>query len=800
MVIPASLRSLRRQPWSTAVAIVTIAVGIGANTAIFSVVNRVVFWPLPYQEPDRLVWLAGLHTERGQYAKTSGWDFAQWRARTDLFQSVEAYWDTAYTFTSTDRPEAVSGWQFTPSLFSTLGVHAALGRTLLPEDGEPGRDAVVLLSDNLWRRRFEADPGIVGRTVQMDGRDYTVVGVMPASFAHPYPDTQLWTPLTLSNALLADRRQRSLRTIARLRDGITREQANAALVALSQRDAIEHPDTHQGWSVSVRPLRALYAGDAGQLLWILQGTAFILLLIAVSNVASLVLVRASSRREETAIRLALGAGRLELLRLHLVEGLVLSGMGAIGGLLLAIWGTHVLPSLLATQLRMMSLPDTVSGWLDVRVLAVTTLVTMAVGVVFGLAPLTQRSEALATPLRSGGRGSIGDRRTRLLRHAIVTSQIALAVFLLVGAGLLIRSFARLQDRSFGFRTADVFTAQLVLPRDRFASTAQTAQFLHALVNGVAALPGVEAAGAINTLPLTGFNALRPYNQPGRPPEKRFAEYRIVTPDYLRAMAIPLRRGRFFEDRDRTGALPVALINETLAHALWPNGDPVGQTLMVPDMAMTPTPTTIVGVVGDTRHHDLAKEPEAEIYRPAYQVYWPFFGLVVRSHLAPEVLERSIRAVGATINRDVPLSTFTTLDALASTTWAWRQSSMALLTIFAGGAALLAFVGVYSVMAYTVSARSREIGVHLALGARPIDVARTVISRGAILTGVGTVAGLAMSALLASILGALLFGIKPLDPLTFACVCGITVLAGLLATCIPAVTAARVDPSMILRGD
>ena len=796
---PASLRSLFRQPWSTALAVFTIALGIGANTAIFSVVNRVAFWPLPYEHPDRLVWLAGIHAERGQYSKTSGWDFAQWRDRTDVFQSVEAYWDTAYTFTGSDRPEAVSGWQFTPTLFSTLGAHAALGRTFLADDGQAGREAVVILSDSLWRRRFDADPNVIGRTVQMDGRDYTIIGVMPASFAHPYPDTQLWTPLAVTNGLLADRKQRSLRTIARLRDGVTREQADAALATLSLRHASDHPDTHRGWTASVRPFRALYVGDAGQLLWILQGTAFILLLIAVSNVASLVLVRASARREETAIRLALGAGRGDLFQHHLAEGLTLAGFGALGGLLLAVWGTQVLPPLLATQLQMMSLPDTAAGWLDVRVLAVTIGITLAVGVIFGLAPLSRRSEVIASPLRSGGRGSIGDRRTRLLRHAIVTTQIALSVFLLVGAGLLIRSFAHLQDRTFGFRTDDVVTGQLVLPRDRFASPAQTQQFLSQLVTGVAALPGVEAAGVINTLPLTGFNAMRPYNRPGQPPEDRFAEFRIVTPGYFRAMDIPLRRGRVFEDRDRTGAQDVALINETLARRLWPESDAVGQTLMVQDM-MTPKPMTIVGIVGDTRHHDLAKTPEAEIYRPAYQASWPFFGLVVRSSIAPEVLERSIRNVGATIDRNVPLSAFKSMDALAKTTWAWRRSSMALLSLFAGAAALLAFVGVYSVMAYNVSAQSREIGVHLALGARPIDVARTVLSRGALLTGAGTVVGLTMSALLANVLGALLFGVEPLDSATFASVCAITFVAGLLATCAPAITAAHVDPTTALRGE
>ncbi len=590
-----------------------------------------------------------------------------------------------------------------------------------------------------------------------------------------------------------------MRTIARLRDGVTPEQADAALVALARQHATDHPDTHNGWTVAVQPMRTLYVGDAGRLLWILQGTAFILLLIAASNVASLVLVRASGRQEDTAIRLALGAGRVDLLRQHLAEGLTLAAMGAACGLVLAVWGTHVLPLLLSTQLSRMSLPDTAAGWLDIRVLAITAAVTLIAGLVFGLVPLAQRAEALAGSLRSSGRGSTGDRRIRVMRHAIVTTQIALSVFLLVGAGLLIRSFAHLQNRTFGFTTTNLLTAQLVLPRDRFATPEQGTQFLNQLVEGVSALPGVQSAALINTLPLTGFNAMRPYNRPGRPQEDRFAEFRIVTPTYFRTMEIAVRRGRVFGDRDRLGAADVVVINETTARRLWPDSDPVGQTLVVPDM-MTPKSTTVIGVVGDTRHHDLAKEPEAEIYRPVHQAYWPFFGLVVRSQVAPDALERSIRDVSSRIDRAVPLSAFKTMDTLASTTWAWRRSSMALLSLFAGAAALLAFIGVYSVMAYAVSTRSREIGVRLALGARPIDVAQAIVSQGALLTSIGTVAGLALSTVLASVLGALLFGIRPVDPLTFAGVCAVAVVAGLLATGIPAITAARVDPTTALRGE
>lgn len=792
-------RALGRSPWFTAMAILTIALGVGTNTAIFSVVNRVLFRPLPYHDPDRLVWISTWHPERGRYSKSSGWDYDVWKNRTEIFEAVEAYWDHAFTLTGTEHPEVLVGWQFTPNLFSMLGATAALGRTFVPQDGQPGRDNVVVLSDALWRRRFNAAPDVVGSELQIDGRSYTIVGVMPPTFTHPFPGTQLWSPLATSNALLQDRRLHPLRVVARLREGVSRERAEAELVAIAQQLARDFPDTHAGWTVSVRPLRDFYIGDVSPLLWVLQGTAFILLLIAASNVASLLLVRASGRQRETAVRVALGAGRMDLFRQHLAEGLTLALAGTAGGLLVAFWGAQLIPRLLATRLPGSLLPDTAAGWIDTRVVVAIAGVTLVIGVLFGMTPLLRRPAALAGSLQAGSRGTTGDRRTRILRNAIVTSQIALSVALLIGAGLLVRSFARLQSRSFGFRTDGVVTAQLQLPRDRYRTTEQSAAFLNHLVAGVAALPGVEAAAVVNTLPLTGSNALRPHNLPGESTQERMAEFRIVSPGYFRAMAIPLRRGRVFDDRDRIGSQDVIIVNETAARRLWPGVDPVGQTLFVPD-GLTPSPKVVVGVVGDTRHHDLARDPEPEIYRPAYQAYWPFFGLVVRTQAPPELLERSLRDVAADLDRGVPLSAVQAFNALADTTWAWRRSSMALLSVFAGAALFLAFVGVYGVMAYSVAQRSREIGVRMALGARPTDVARTVLTQGALMTGVGVSVGLVLAAALTGLLGTLLFGVRPLDLVTFAVVSVVAAGAGMLASAMPALAAARVDPTVALKLD
>ncbi len=794
-----ALRSLRRNPWFAATAVLTLALGLGAAVSIFTVVNRVLLAPLPYSHPDRLVWISTWNAERGQYSKSSGFDFNVWKQQTDTFDAVEAYWDRAYTITGTSRPEGLAGWQFTAGLFSLLGTPPAAGRTFLPDEGQPGRDAVVVLSDDLWRRRFDARSTIVGDSIELDGRAHTIVGVMPPTFAHPYPNAQMWTPVELSSAALADRKQRPYRVVARLRDGVSRERAEVELRAIAERLAREHPDTHEGFSVAVRPLRDFYVGDTRPLLWVLQGTACVLLLIAVSNVASLLLVRDASRQRETAVRLALGASRLHLLRQHLAEGLTLAGCGGAGGLLLALWGTQLLPRLLDTRLRTTALPDTVAGWIDARVLIATAITVVAVGVMFGVTPLLRKTNGLSGALHSASRGATGDRRTQLQRQAIVTAQIALSVLLLVGAGLLVRSFSRLQQRSFGFETQSVVTAQLVLPRDRYASAEQTGGFLDQLVENVAALPGVASAAAVNTLPLTGFNALRPYNLPGQPAQERFAEFRIVTSDYFATMAIPIRRGRVFDARDRSGSHAVIVVNETAARRLWPGADPVGQTLMVPDF-MELEPRQVIGVVGDTRHHDLAKDPEPEIYRPASQTYWPFFGLVVRTHTATDGLERAIRDAASRVDAAVPVNAVQPLSALADTTWAWRRSSMLLLAGFAAAACVLAFVGVYGLMAFGVAERSREIGVRVALGARPSDVARSILAQAATLTGVGTALGLALAGLVGSVLGTLLFGVTSLDPPTFVGVAIVCAGAGLLASALPAMTAARVDPTAALKGD
>jgi predicted permease len=792
-------RVLWRSPRFTAAAGLAIALGMGANVTFFALVHAVLLRPLSYRDPERLVSVSEWHPERGRYGKASGADVEEWTKRGRVFEDVGCYWDHAYTITGTPPPEPLVGWQFSGNVFGLLGARALLGRTLLPEDGRPGHEDVVVISEGLWHRRFAASPAVIGQGLPLDGRVYTVVGVMPREFAHPDSRTDVWTPLVLGPELLSDREHHPLRVVARLRDDVTLSHAHAEMQGLASQLAREHPASNAGWRVEVRPIRDLYVGDVRRLLWLLQGAVLLLLLIGCSNVASLALARAAARERETALRLALGARPSHLMRQFLAEGVLLAAIGTAGGVALAVAGVQVVPRWLRGQLEGIPVPDTVQGWLAPPVLLATAAGAIAIGVALGSVPLIRGLRLAEGSLKSDGRGSTDGVRTRRLRHAFVVTQIALSVCLLVGAGLLIRSFERLQSRPLGFQTGRILTAVVVLPPNRYPGLPQGVALLEPLVERLRSLPGTEAAGAVNTLPLTGMNARRPYQVPGGAEQDQVADFRIVTPQYFAAMGVPLKRGRFFDDHDRDGAEGVAIVNEALARRLWPDRDPVGQSLVVPDMA-SPATRTVVGVVGDVRHHGLATEPEPEIYRPAYQAYWPFFALAVRVRPGAPAPAEAVRAAVASLDGDLALTDLRWLDERAADSVAWRRASMALLGVFAGAALLLASFGVYSVVSYAVYQRQREIGVRMALGAEPGGVARAFLARGVVLAGWGVGLGLAVSVVSTGALRTLLFGVTPLDATTYAAVVGLTLAVTILATLVPALSAARVDPTVALRAE
>jgi putative ABC transport system permease protein len=792
-------RVLGRQRRFTAAATLAVALGIGTNLTFFSLVHAVLLQTLPYREPARLVSLSEFHPERGRYGKVSGADFQEWTERAHVFEGLACYWDRGYTLTGGATPESLVGWQLSSNLFGLLGAPALLGRTLQPEDGRPGRDDVVVISEALWRRRFAGSPAALGQSLVLDGRPHTIVGVMPREYAHPPGRTDVWTPLVLEPGLLADREHHPLRVIARLKRGVTIESARADLAAMAGQLARAHPASNAEWKVDLRPIRDLYVGDVRTLLWLMQGAVFLLLVIACANVANLTLTRAAAREREIAVRVALGARPGHLLREFLAEGLLVAAGGGAAGLVLAAWGVQVVPHWLGDQLGHLPLPETVSGWFGPSVLLATAGATVVVGLVLGAVPLVHGLRLTRGPLEGKGRGLTDTVRTRRLRNAFVVTQVALSVCLLVGAGLLVRSFARLQERPLGLRTEGVLTAQLVLPPNRYAGLPETAVFLARLVERLRALPGVDAAGLVNAMPLTGSNARRPYQVAGVTHRDQVADFRVVTPQYFAAMGIPVTKGRVFEDRDRSGAEEVVIVNEALARRLSPAGDLVGRQIVVPDMA-TPAARTIVGVVGNVRHHGLATEPDPEIYRPAYQAYWPFFGIAIRLAAGAPPMAESLRAAVSSLDKDMAVTDVRWLDERANDAMTWRRSSMALLGLFAACALLLASFGVYGVVSFAVVQRHREIGLRMALGAAPGAVVRSFLARGATLAAAGIALGLGASALLTQALEALLFGVARLDSVTYAAAAGLALIVTAVSTVIPALAAAGVDPTEALRAE
>jgi putative ABC transport system permease protein len=795
-----ALRMLRKNPGFTAVAVLTLALGIGANTAIFSVLHTVLLRTLPYRDPDRLVAVRQVNLERQQKDKVTGADYSDWEARNHVFEDLAYSWDKAHTLTGVGNPQSVVGFQFSPNLFSLLGAQPLLGRTFLPEDGQPGKDRVVVLSHRLWQQRFGSDRDVVGRSIQLSGDVYTVIGVMPPGFAHPGTFVDLWTPIVLPTDLRQSRRLHVLHVIARLRPGVSLAQAQGELDILAAERAKQYPDTNKQWGVKVEPIRDLYAGNLRQALWVLQVAVLLMLVIACANVANMLLAQASSREQEIAIRLALGARRAHLISQFLTQGLLLASLGAVGGLLFAFWGVQVLPQMFSAQLGSQPLPTRSSDWIEWPVLIFTLSIAVVSGIVFGLIPALRASVVPQEALSIGARGFSKHTLSFRLRSLLIVCQVALSLMLLIGSGLLIRSFLRLQEQAFGFQPERVLASFVLPARNRYAGSVATSSFLEQVLARIREVPGVQAAGAISTLPLSSNDARRPFKVPGQPelPDpQNIVQFRLVTPDYFRAMGIPLRSGRFFDERDRQGAAGVVIINEKLARRLWPNEDPVGKSIIVPDVG-TPETRQIVGVVGDVRHYGLAGDPPIEIYRPFYQAYWPFFSLVVRTTLDPRQLANSVRQAVWSVDKDQPIDSVRTMDEMAAGTVALRRASMVLLGIFAGVAALLAALGIYSVISYGVTQRTREIGLRMAFGAQRRDVLQLIIGEAIRVALLGVGLGLVGALLLTRFMGSLLYGVPPTDPFTFVAVSSLLTTVALFASYLPARRAATVEPMVALR--
>ena len=791
-----ALRTLAQSPAFTLVVVLTLALGIGANTAIFSVVKGVLLTPLPYKDPSRLmvVWESnGTSTHN----VVNPANYMDWHDRATSFSGLALLSWAGLTFTG-DHAERVAGRAVTPDFFAVLGATPLLGRTFNEEESRPNSPRLIVLSEALWRRRLGADPAVVGRAVPVAGGTARVVGVMPASFRPmPLGREEYWEPMALDWSNRA-RNGRYAMALGRLKDGVTIERAQNEMSAIARQLESDAPDFDTGWSATVVPLMEQVVGGAQRTILVVLGAVSLVLLIACANVANLMLARAASHERELAVRTALGASRWRLVRQALVESVILALAGGAAGALLATWGVHLLVAAAPPEV-----PRIADIRLDITVLAVTALLSMAVGVLFGLPAALSRSGAAIQGVHAATTRTTAGVPAARLRGALVIAQMSLAIVLLVGAGLLVRSLQRLIAVDPGFDPANISALTITLPDATYPDSLRRVAFYERLLERVRNMPGVQSAGIISWLPMTPGNAVTSLTVVGRPEpapgQKPTAAIRIVDPGYFDAMRIPLRRGRSLATSDRLGSVPVAVISEAMAHQLWSGEDPIGRRVKV-DWWHPSVSVEIVGVVGDSRHDGLDAEIQPTLFYPFAQESQGGMSLVLRSKLPPATLTRMVRAAVSELDQELPVTDAVTMYHRISEMMTDRRYPAFVLGLFAGLALTLAAVGIYGVLSYTVGQRTREIGVRLALGARPADVLRTVLGGGLRLTLVGVALGGTVAGLAAGALGRLLYGVHPLDPVTFAIVTLVLVGVALLAMAAPARRAVRVDPMVALRNE
>jgi putative ABC transport system permease protein len=800
------VRMLVKNPGFTVVSVLALALGIGANTAIFSVVNAVLLRPLPYTDPDRLAHV--LRTQppimRGPISRP---DYMEWQSQQKVFQGIAAYYPEAYNLTGIDEAERIAGARVTESFFQLFGIAPARGRFFLPAEEQAGGSRVAVISYGMWQRNFGADPQLVGRTVNLNGEAHTVVGVAPPGFSFPRR-SEIWTPALLAEAK-TDRGSNYLMVIARLKDGVSVEQAQAQMNQVASVLAQQYPEHDTNLSVTISPLLEEQVRNIRPVLWILLGAVAFVLLIACANVANLLLARATARQKEIAVRTALGATRGRIIRQLLTESVLLALLGGSLGVLLSMWGIKLLVALAPA-----TIPRAQEIGLDQWVLGFTLLISVLTGIIFGLAPALQVSTTnLNEVLKEGTRGASTTSPHRAsLRRMLVVVEIALSLVLLVSAGLLVESIRRLTEVNPGFNPQNLLTANISFPRkpssnddDRTdAGTAEQAQeaanFLKEVQGRVSLLPGVQAVGAINDLPVAGSGSVNgDFNIEGRPKyrsgEAPVAEFRLITPDYFRAIGIPLLRGRAFNEVDGAQSHVSIMINETLARRFFDGEDPLGKRLLVLDEK----PHEIIGVVGDARQWGLDRPPDPEIYFSYAQIaFAPATTLVIRTNVEPGSLSDSLRRAVRDVSQDAPVYSVKTMMQVLAESTAQRRFNTILMTSFAAVALLMAAIGLYGVISYSVAQRAHEIGIRMALGAQVGDVMRMVLWQGFKLALTGVITGLIVSLALTRVMANLLYGVSATDPLTFTYVSLLLTGIALLACYIPARRAARVDPMVALR--
>jgi putative ABC transport system permease protein len=775
----------------TVIAVLTLALGIGATTAIFSVVDAVILRPLPFEDPERVLRIWGTFSG-GNQASTSPPDFLDYRARNSTFEEFAAMLYKSYNLIGDSEPERVLALDVTTNFFRAIGVKPIHGRDFSAEEETQGQPQVAIITEGLWRRRFGGDPSLAGKTLSLDGKTYEVIGVAP-NVSRLLDDTDIFTPLTFEDEGMKIRRFHFLRVFGRLKPGITVQQAQADVDAIAIGLENQYPDSNTSWRLRMVPLREQILGDVRTPLYVLLCAVAFVLLIACANVANLLLARAAGRQKEIAIRSAMGARPRRLIRQLLTESLLLAAAGGVIGLFLAVWGTELLVKLA---------PDTISRagaiGVDNRVLGFTLLVSLVCGVIFGLAPALQTSKPdLNESLKEGGKGTVGMSHNRTHRFLVVT-EMALAMVLLVGAGLLIQSFRRLQNIDPGFDPTGVLTMRLYLPESKYREAGKAGIFVNQMLERVAALPGVKAVGTITYLPMRGGGDTY-FKIEGRP----FADPNLkvtalnpgISHDYFNAMAITLIKGRAFTEQEtREPTKRTVIINESFAQTYFPDEDPLGKRLII-DMGDAST-CEIIGVTEDIKQFSLETDATPTMYLPDVNIGRP--SLVVRTSGDPLALSPAVRAAVQSIDKDQPVADVTSMEQILSTSVGEPRFRTLLLSVFAALALVLAGVGIYGVMSYTVARRTHEIGIRMALGARPGDTIKLVVGQGLsmALTGVGV--GLAGAFGLTRLLSSLLFGVSPTDSLTFAAIALLLTFVAGVACYIPALRATRVDPMRALR--
>jgi putative ABC transport system permease protein len=789
-------RMLLKNPGFTAIAVITLALGIGANASIFSVVNTVLLRPLPFKEPERLIMIRETKIPQFPEFSVSPGNFLDWKRRNTVFERLVAMNTPSFNLIGTGDPEQLSGMRVTEGFLVMLGAKPELGRDFLPEEDQPGRNNVVILSHGLWQRRFGGDPKIINQTITLSGRIYTVIGVMPATFSFGGRETALWTPMGFTQDDAQNHGGHYLSAIGQLKPGATLEQARSEMSAIAGQLAQEYPGPNAGWNVKLMPLQEFIVRSVETALLVLLGAVAFVLLIACANVANLLLARAAGREKEIAIRTALGAGRARIVRQLLTESALLALAGGVAGLLLAKWGTDLLLKLAPQNLPRMS-----DVSLDGRALAFTAAVTLLTGLIFGLVPALQASKPNLTESikDAGGRGSTEGGRRQFIRGSLVVLEMASALLLLVGAGLLIKSFWRLQRVDPGFNPNNALTASVSLPSRKYPEENQQSAFFQQLLEKVRGLPGVQAAGASNVVPLGGDYVLG-FVIEGRPPlppgAGQSTNYYAVSADYFKAMGIPLLRGRVFTEQDTRNSTRVAVISESMAKRVFTNEDPIGKRIHV-----TNGPTVfreIVGIVGDVKHYGLDQDTTLQTYEPYTQQPFSFMTLVVRAAGDPTNLTSAIRNQVLSIDKEQPVSGVRTLEQRVSTSIAQQRFSMLLLGVFAAVAMVLAAVGIYGVLSYAAAQRTHEIGIRMALGARAGNVLKMVIGQGMKLALAGVALGSGAALALTQLMKRLLFGVTAADPMTYVVIALSLTLVALFACWIPARRAAKVDPMVALR--